>query len=49
MTYRVILEHYMTQQIKFVTVEDCTDIDDAIDHCIHEFPGFSIDTITEVN
>lgn len=49
MTFNVILEHFMTQQITFVTVEDCKDMSDLIDHVHAEFPDHNIEKITKVN
>ncbi len=49
MTFSVTLEHFMAQTISFVTVEDCKDMSDCIDHIHSEFPGWNIEQIKEVN
>ncbi len=48
MTFKFILEDNWTQKWTFVTVEDCIDIDDAINHIHSEFPSHTIDNISEV-
>lgn len=47
-TFKVILEHKVTQKLMFVTVEECNDIDDCIDHILSTAPDFQIESITEV-
>ncbi len=49
MTFKFILEDNWTNKVSFVTVEDCVDMDDAINHIHTEFPSHTIDQITEVN
>jgi hypothetical protein len=49
MTFDVILEHFMDQTLSFVTVEDCKDMSDCIDHINSEFSGWNIEQIKEVN
>ena len=49
MNFKVILEHWQTHQPMFVTVEDCKDMDDLINHIHAEFPSHTIDQIKEVN
>ena len=39
----------MTQQPTFVTVEDCKDISELIDHLRVEFPDHDVQQIKEVN
>lgn len=46
MTFSLILEHWQTQQLKFVTVEDCLDMDDCINHIRETDPAFDIIQIT---
>ena len=49
MAFKFILESIDNWgKFSFVTVEDCTDLDDAIDHVKREFPDFTIDQITQV-
>jgi hypothetical protein len=48
MTFKFILEDNWTSRMTFVTVEDCIDIDDAINHINSEFPSHTIDHIKEV-
>ena len=48
MTFSVILEHKQTQKLKFVTVEDCIDMDDCIDHIMTHEPDFQIEQIKRV-
>lgn len=47
-TFKVILEHKVTQKLMFITVEECNDIDDCIDHIHSTAPDFQIESITEV-
>ena len=49
MTFRIILEHFMTGALTFTTVADCSDISDCIDYCRVEFPEYDIQQIKEVN
>ena len=48
MTFKFILEDNWTSKWTFVTVEDCIDMDDAINHIHREFPSHTIDNIKEV-
>ena len=48
MTFNVILEHKVTQKLMFITVEECVDIDDCIDHVWQTAPDFQIESITKV-
>jgi hypothetical protein len=54
MNFDLILEHKDTQQLKFITVEDCVDMDDCINYIqdnekdfwitqIKHSPSFSLD------
>ena len=47
MTFKFILEQD-EGKFTFVTVEDCIDMDDAINHIAIEFPSHTIDSIREV-
>lgn len=47
-TFNVILEHKVTQKLMFITVEECNDIDDCIDHIFSTAPDFQIESIREV-
>ena len=47
MTFKFTLEGD-EGKFTFVTVEDCTDMDDAINHIHREFPSHIIDNISEV-
>ena len=50
MTFKFILESQLNEgKFTFVTVEDCIDMDDAINHIHCEFPTHTIDQITEVS
>jgi hypothetical protein len=48
MTFKFILEDNWTSKMTFVTVENCIDMDDAINHIHSEFPSHTIDNIKEV-
>ncbi len=48
LTFRVILEHPVTHKLAFLTIEECVDMDDCIDHVHREHPGFDIEQITQV-
>jgi len=48
MTFSVILEHKVTQKLKFITVEECIDMDDCIDHIMTHEPDFQIEQIKRV-
>jgi len=48
MTFNVILENNWTNKLAFVTVEECKDMDDLIDHIHTEFPSHTIEQIKEV-
>lgn len=41
-TFNLILQHWQTDQIKFVTVEECIDLDDCINHVHQTDPDFDI-------
>lgn len=45
-TFNVILEHWQTRKLKFVTVEECEDMDDCITHIKQTEPEFEIIQIT---
>ena len=49
MTFKVIMEHFMTGAITFTTVEDCKDMDECIDYIQVHHPDHTIEQITEVN
>jgi hypothetical protein len=42
LTFDLILEHWQTGQIRFVTVEECVDLDDCIDCVKQSNPDFDI-------
>ena len=49
MTFKFILESQLIEgKYAFVTVKDCKDMDDAINHILSEFPCHIIDRITKV-
>ena len=50
MTFKFTLEDNNREgAFTFVTVEDCTDMDDAINHIHSEFPSHTIDQIFKIN
>ena len=48
MTFKVILEHNITDKLCFVTVGDCNNMDDCVDHIHAEFPEYRIEQIRKV-
>jgi len=46
LTFNLILEHWQTQKLKFVTIEECIDLDDCILHVKQNDPDFDIIQIT---
>ena len=48
MTFDVILQNYLTRDIKRVTVCGYKDINDVVNHCVNKFPMFSIEDVSEV-
>lgn len=44
--FDVTLEDNCTNKLIFVTVEDCKNIDELIDHIHHDFPSCTINSIT---
>ena len=49
MTFKFTLESNLNEgKFTFVTVEDCIDMDDAINHIHREFPADTIDHINEI-
>jgi len=46
MTFSVILEDRCTNKLTFVTIEECIDMDDCINHIHEHFPSHSIEQIT---
>ena len=48
MTFKVILEHFMTGTLTFATISDCKDMSECIDYIHEEFSMFNIDKIEEV-
>ena len=49
MTFDVILEDQWTNKLTFVTIEDCVDLEDCVNHIHAEFPSHTIEQIKEVN
>ena len=50
MTFKFTLESQLNEgKFTFVTVEDCIDMDDAINHIQSEFPSHTIDQIFKIN
>ena len=48
-TFKVILSlKDNPDKFTFVTIEDCTDMDDCIDHIHEHFPEFQIESIQHV-
>lgn len=47
-SFKVILEHQVTQKLKFITVEECVDMDDCLDHVATNEPEFQIESIARV-
>lgn len=45
-TFNVTLQHEETKKIKFITVEECKDMDDCITHVKETEPDFEIIQIT---
>ena len=48
MTFKVILEHFLTKTLTFATISGCKDMDECIEHIHSEFSMFNIEQITEV-
>ncbi len=46
MTFSVILEEWDTNKLTFVTIEECIDMDDCINHIHKHFPSHTIEQIT---
>ena len=46
MTFSVVLEDWSTNKLTFVTIEECIDMDDCIDHIHEHFPTHTIEQIT---
>jgi hypothetical protein len=42
LTFSLILEHWQTHKLKFVTIEECIDLDDCINHIKQHEPDFDI-------
>ena len=42
LTFDLILEHWQTRQLKFVTIEECVDLDDCLDHIRQNEPDFEV-------
>lgn len=42
LTFDLILEHWQTHQVKFVTIAECVDLDDCINHINQTDPDFDI-------
>ena len=45
-TLSVILEEWDTNKLTFVTIEECIDMDDCINHIHEHFPSHTIEQIT---
>ena len=48
LTFSFILEHAVTHKLAFLTIEECIDMDDCINHIHRENPGFNIEQIRQV-
>ena len=48
LTFSVILEHAVTHKLAFLTIEECIDMDDCINHIHRENPGFNIEQLRQV-
>ena len=48
LTFSVILEHAVTHKLAFLTIEECIDMDDCINHIHRVNPGFNIEQIRQV-
>ena len=49
MTFKFILESRLSEgKFTFVTVEDCTNMEDAVNHIHSEFPNHTIEKVTKV-
>ena len=49
MTFKFTLESQLNEgKFTFVTVEDCIDMEDAINHIHSEFPSHTIDHINQI-
>ena len=48
LTFSVILEHAVTHKLAFLTIEECIDMDDCINHIHRENHGFNIEQIRQV-
>lgn len=44
-TFDLILEHWDTRQLMFITVEDCQDLDECLDHVRDNHEGFEVTQI----
>ena len=44
-TFNLILEHKVTGKMQFITVEECIDVDDCINHVTATEPDFQIEKI----
>ena len=42
MKFDLILEHWITRKMKFITVDECVDMDDCIDHITQNEPDWDI-------
>lgn len=42
LTFDLILEHWQTHKLKFVTVAECIDFDDCVSHITRTEPDFDI-------
>jgi hypothetical protein len=42
LTFDLILEHWQTGQVKFVTIAECVDLDDCINRIHQTDPDFDI-------
>jgi len=49
MTFDVILEDQWTNKLVFVTIEECIDLEDCVNHIHAEIPSHTIEQIKEVN
>lgn len=49
MDFKLILEHKVTHKLMFITIEECEDLDECLEHILQTAPDFQIEQVTPIH